>query len=104
LVEWRLAGEPKYSEKICPSATLSTTNPTWLDPVLNPGRRGGKPATNRLSFGAAYKYTLRKAVNGTVSMYSKTVLHIVLYFRIFVVILYKYEFSAVFISVDTTFL
>jgi hypothetical protein len=35
--------------KTCPSATLSTTNPTWLDTVLNLGRRGGKPATNRLS-------------------------------------------------------
>jgi hypothetical protein len=23
--------KPKYSEKTCPSATLSTTNPTWLD-------------------------------------------------------------------------
>jgi hypothetical protein len=33
-----------------------TTNPTWLDPGLNPGRRGGKPATNRLSYGAA-RYT-----------------------------------------------
>jgi hypothetical protein len=32
---------------------LSTTNPTWPDPGLNPGRRGGKPATNRLSSGAA---------------------------------------------------
>jgi hypothetical protein len=32
---------------------LSTTNPTWLDPGSNPGRRGGKPATNRLSYGAA---------------------------------------------------
>jgi hypothetical protein len=48
-----LQGKPKYSEKTCPSATLSTTNPTCLDPVLNPGRRGGKPATNRLSYGAA---------------------------------------------------
>jgi hypothetical protein len=38
----------------CPSATLSTTNPTWPDPGLNPGRRGGKPATNRLSYGAAF--------------------------------------------------
>jgi hypothetical protein len=46
-------GKPKYSEKTCPSATLSTTNPTWLDPGLNTGRRGGKPATNRLSYGAA---------------------------------------------------
>jgi hypothetical protein len=53
LVEWRLTWEPKYSEKTCPSATLSTTNPTWLDPGLTPGHRGGKPATNRLSYGAA---------------------------------------------------
>jgi hypothetical protein len=42
-------GKQKYSEKTCPSATLSTTNPTWPDP----GRRGGKPETNRLSYGAA---------------------------------------------------
>jgi hypothetical protein len=46
-------GRGKYSEKTCPSATLSTTNTTWLDPSLNPGRRGGKPATKRLSYGAA---------------------------------------------------
>jgi hypothetical protein len=32
---------------------LSTTNPTWPDPGSNPGRRGGKPATNRLSYGTA---------------------------------------------------
>jgi hypothetical protein len=38
--DWQ--GKPKYSDKTCPSATLSTTNPTWLDPGLNPGRRGGK--------------------------------------------------------------
>jgi hypothetical protein len=46
-------GKPKYSEKTCSSVTLSTTNPTCLDRVLNPGRRGGKPTTNRLSYGAA---------------------------------------------------
>jgi hypothetical protein len=39
-------GKPKYSEKTCPIATLSTTNPAWPDRGLNPGRRGGKPATN----------------------------------------------------------
>jgi hypothetical protein len=44
--DWQ--GKPKYSEKIRPSATLSTTNPTWPDPGLNPGRRCGKSATNRL--------------------------------------------------------
>jgi hypothetical protein len=37
----------KYLEKTCPSATLFTTNLTWLDP----GRSGVKPATNRLKYG-----------------------------------------------------
>jgi hypothetical protein len=49
--DWQ--GKPKYSEKTCPSATLATTNPTWPDPDSNTGRRRGKPATNRLSYGAA---------------------------------------------------
>jgi hypothetical protein len=49
--DWQ--GKPKYSEKACPSATLSTTNPT-----SNLGRRGGKPATNRLSYGAAFARAL----------------------------------------------
>jgi hypothetical protein len=49
--DWQ--GKPKYSEKkTFPSATLSTTNPIWLNPGLIPGRRGWKPATNRLSYGA----------------------------------------------------
>jgi hypothetical protein len=58
--------------KTCPSATLSTTNPTWIDPDL----RGEKPATNNLSHGTAlssltsadlpiYGYLLkRNVVNG----------------------------------------
>jgi hypothetical protein len=46
-------GKPKYSEKTCPNATLSTTNPTWPDLGSNPGRRGGKPATNPLSYGTS---------------------------------------------------
>jgi hypothetical protein len=37
----------------CPSVTLSTTNPTWTDPGSNPGLRGERPATNRLSHGMA---------------------------------------------------
>jgi hypothetical protein len=43
---------PKYSEKTGPSAALSTTNPKCC-PDANPGRRGEKPATNRLSYGTA---------------------------------------------------
>jgi hypothetical protein len=40
----------QYSDKACPSAALSTTNATWLDLGSNPGRRAGKPATNRLNY------------------------------------------------------
>jgi hypothetical protein len=52
-VDRELAGKNNYSEKTCPSATLSTTNPTWPDLGSNPGRRGWKPATNRLNYGTA---------------------------------------------------
>jgi hypothetical protein len=53
-MECRLAGETGFlgenlpQRHFCPSQ-----NPIWPDPDLNPGRRGGKPATNRLSYGAA---------------------------------------------------
>jgi hypothetical protein len=47
-----------YSEKTCPNATLSTTNPMWPDSGSNPDRRGGKPATNRLKYGTGYIHTL----------------------------------------------
>jgi hypothetical protein len=39
--------------KTCPSATLSTTNPTWTDPGSNPGLRCGRPVAKRLSHGTA---------------------------------------------------
>jgi hypothetical protein len=54
--DWQ--GKPKYSEKTCLSATLSTTNPTCR-PDANPGRRGRKPVTNRLTYGAALKVNVR---------------------------------------------
>jgi hypothetical protein len=43
----------KYSEETCPSAALSSTNPTLLDPNSNPGLPPGKPATDRLVYGMA---------------------------------------------------
>jgi hypothetical protein len=45
--ETEVLGENLPQHHFCPSQ-----NPTWPDPVLNPGRRGGKPVTNRLSYGA----------------------------------------------------
>jgi hypothetical protein len=43
------AGEIEVLGENLPSATLSTTNPTWIDPGLH----GERPTTNRLSHGTA---------------------------------------------------
>jgi hypothetical protein len=45
-------GNRSTRRKLFPSAALSTTNPTCC-PDANPGRCGGKPASNCLSFGTA---------------------------------------------------
>jgi hypothetical protein len=45
--------KPTTRRKTCPSATLSTTNPTWTDLGSNPSLRSERPATNRLSLGTA---------------------------------------------------
>jgi hypothetical protein len=45
-----LAGETNRSsrrENLPQRHFLPSQNPTWPDPGLKPGRRGGKPATNR---------------------------------------------------------
>jgi hypothetical protein len=53
-------GNRSTRKKTCTSATLSTINPTWPDPGLNPGRRGEKPATNRLSYGVVFRFRLTR--------------------------------------------
>jgi hypothetical protein len=53
-VEWYWQGNTlRTRRKTCPGATLSTTNPTWIDPGANPGLRGERLATNDLSHGMA---------------------------------------------------
>jgi hypothetical protein len=53
-MECRLAGETEVLGENLPERHFCPShNPTWPDPGLNPGRRGGNPATNRLSYGAA---------------------------------------------------
>jgi hypothetical protein len=57
-MECRLAGETEVlRENLTQRHFCPSQNPTWPDPGLNPGRRGGNPATNRLSYGAAERYT-----------------------------------------------
>jgi hypothetical protein len=53
-MECRLAGETEVLRENLPQRHFCPSqNPTLSDPGLNPGRRGGKPVTNRLSCGAA---------------------------------------------------
>jgi hypothetical protein len=67
LVEWWLVGETEVLGENLPSAALSTTNPTCF-PDANPGRRGGKTVTNRLSYGTAYNESLRSSSKETVTV------------------------------------
>jgi hypothetical protein len=53
LVEWRLAGETEVLGENPPQRHFVNHKSHLPDPGSNPGRRGGKPATNRLSYGAA---------------------------------------------------
>jgi hypothetical protein len=53
-------GKPKYSEKTSPKTALSPTDPTWFEQGSSPSRRGGKPATNCLSYGTAVSVSMSK--------------------------------------------
>jgi hypothetical protein len=62
-----LTGENRRTRrKTCPSATLSTTNPTWIDPGTNPGLRGERRATDDLSHRTAHHSVTSQNTNFTV--------------------------------------
>jgi hypothetical protein len=60
-MEGRLAGETEVLGENLPQLHFCPSqNPTLPDPGLSRSRRGGKPATNRLSYGAACVFVLVK--------------------------------------------
>jgi hypothetical protein len=52
-VEWKLAGETEVLGENLPQCLSVHHKPYLTWPGLEPGRRGGKLATNRLSYGTA---------------------------------------------------
>jgi hypothetical protein len=58
LVEWILAGETEALGDNLPQRHTVHHKSHLPDPGLNPGRGGGKPATNRLSYGATSSCTI----------------------------------------------
>jgi hypothetical protein len=67
----RIGWGTKYSEKTCPSATLSITNSTWLHSVSNEAAAvGSQRLTNCLGYGTAQHviYTELKSDSPKISM------------------------------------
>jgi hypothetical protein len=62
-VEWELAGESKVLGENLPQRHFvhHESHMTWPDLGSNPGRRGRKPATNRLSYGTVITINLTNA-------------------------------------------
>jgi hypothetical protein len=71
LVQWRLAGENEVLGENLPRRHFVYHKFQLPDPDSNPGRCGGKPVTNRLSYGAARCHDIHNKFHEDGFSYSK---------------------------------
>jgi hypothetical protein len=65
-------GNRSTRRKPTPAPLCPPQNPTWQPRSQTPDRSGGKPATNRLSYGAAFAYLIKHRDNFTFTQNNKS--------------------------------
>jgi hypothetical protein len=65
LVEWWWAGETEVLGENFPQCRFVHHKPHMTWPGMNPGRRSGKPVTNRLSYGTASHCVFLRAIGNS---------------------------------------